>query len=176
MEESSDDDCGTLDDSFESDSESDSNDTNHKNYGLKQRCPFNQLEAFHAVYSFPPDVLHDIMEGVVAQDLCGVIKILSEKGWYKLDDYNAALKRHTYKSFESSDKSQEILNFKAKKLPGKAVSVWTQIRNFGIIIKPLVEDCDDEVLQLALNLSEIVERITATEFRPYEIDSGRCHS
>ena len=32
-------------------------------YGLRHRCPFNSLQAFHAVYSFPPDILHDLMEG-----------------------------------------------------------------------------------------------------------------
>ena len=36
-------------------------------HGLRHRCPFNQLEAFHAVVSFPPDVMHDLMEGVIAQ-------------------------------------------------------------------------------------------------------------
>ena len=32
-------------------------------YGLRERCPLNELRSFHAVYSFPPDSLHDILEG-----------------------------------------------------------------------------------------------------------------
>ena len=32
-------------------------------YGLRMRCPLNTLQAFHAVFSFPPDMLHDILEG-----------------------------------------------------------------------------------------------------------------
>jgi hypothetical protein len=47
------------------------------NFGLRKRCPFNILQSFHAVYNFPPDLLHDLHEGVIAQDLCGIIKILS---------------------------------------------------------------------------------------------------
>ena len=34
-------------------------------YGLRERCPLNELSSFHAVYSFPPDSLHDILEGNV---------------------------------------------------------------------------------------------------------------
>ena len=36
-----------------------------KTFGLRHRCPFNALDAFHAVYSFPPDILHDLMEGKI---------------------------------------------------------------------------------------------------------------
>ena len=146
------------------------NTDNRGRYGLRKRCPFNDLQSFHAVYSFPPDVLHDLFEGVVAQDLCGIIKILSEKGWFSLDDYNNALKKQEFKSFERDDKPQEIKSFKAKKLPGKAVSVWTHLRNFGFLIHQFVGDFDDQVLVLGLELADIVERVTAVECRQYEID------
>ena len=139
-------------------------------HGLKKRCPFNELDSFHAIYGFPPDILHDIFEGVVAQDLCGVIKILSEEGWFQLEEYNTSLKKQEYKSFERSDKPQEIKSFKAMKLPGKAVAIWTHIRNFAFIIKPFVKDYENQVLALGLKLAEIVERVTAVEIRHYEVE------
>ena len=49
--------------------------------------------------------------------------------------------------------------------------MWTHIQNFGIIIKSLVRDYDDSVLNLGLELSDITERITAVEFQPYEIEN-----
>ena len=61
-------------------------------------------------------------------------------------------------------------SFKGMKLPGKAVSVWAHIRNFGIIIHQLVQDFDDQVLGLGLELADIVERVTAVECRHYAID------
>ena len=58
------DDCSDSDMEISSDSvadiclgESDSS------YGLRFRCPLNSLQSFHAVVSFPPDMLHDILEG-----------------------------------------------------------------------------------------------------------------
>ena len=33
-------------------------------YGIRNRCPFNKLEAFHATFSLPPDLLHDFLEGI----------------------------------------------------------------------------------------------------------------
>ena len=31
-------------------------------FGLRKRCPLNQLKAFHSVLNFPPDIMHDHME------------------------------------------------------------------------------------------------------------------
>ena len=49
------------------------------NQRLKSKCVFNQLEAFHCVTSMPPDCLHNLFEGVVAQDLLAIIRILQNK-------------------------------------------------------------------------------------------------
>ena len=82
------------------------------------------------------------------------------------------LKKHPFKSYEADDKPQLIVNKKAHKLPGKAVSIWLHMRSFGMIIQNLVPDFDfeDEVFLLAMGLSKITERLTASEFRDYEID------
>ena len=157
-------------DAIEDDDEDVENDGSKSRYGLREKCPFNELQAFHATYGFPPDALHDLFEGVVAQDLCGCIKILSDKGWFNLEEYNGSLRKQTYKSYERNDKPQEIKNMKAVKLPGKAVSLWTHMRNFGFIVKPFVKDTNDEVLALVIKLADIVERLTAVEFRLYEIE------
>ena len=91
-------------DSIESSSDTDDDDSQFdeesvaaypdNNFGLKSRCPFNELQAFHAIHSFPPDIMHDLFEGVVAQDLCGVLKILSSSGWFSLEEYSKAMKKH----------------------------------------------------------------------------------
>ena len=155
------------------DSEEDDDDpelANTNSFGLRKRCPLNQLKAFHAVLGFPPDCMHDIMEGVIAQDLYGVIKIFVQKGWCTVEAYNQRLKNLGFYSYDSGDKPQDVpLNLKKLKLPGKAVSLWVHLRNFPLIIKPFVEDTEDEVLKLILLLVEITGRITAVEIRMYEI-------
>ena len=137
-------------------------------YGLRWRCPFNTLESFHSITSFPPDFLHDILEGIIPQDLFGVIQILFHKGWFSIEDYNKSLSKHCA---GSNDKPQEVPKKLSKmKLLGKAVSHWVHIRNFGMVIKSFVKDPSDPALVLGLLLVQLTERLTAEKFRQYEID------
>ena len=145
------------------------------NHGLRYRCPLNQLKSFHSTLSFPPDCMHDVLEGVVAQDLYGGIKILSIRGFFSIDEYNRKLKGLGYTSYEASDVPEAVPK-KAKKLSGKACSLWVHIRNFPLVVKDFLlnnddVDSDDEVLIWVLKLVDIVNRITATDFRSHEIEN-----
>ena len=68
------------DDEPEDDSDEESvgedSDEQTDNYGMKSECVFNILRLFHCVTSMPPDCLHNLFEGVLAQDLLGIIRIL----------------------------------------------------------------------------------------------------
>ena len=143
-------------------------DEEHAHYGMKSRCALNQLEAFHSVVALPPDAMHDHLEGVVAQDLFGGIKILIKKGWFTLEEYNHALNKVGYSSYEASDRPQDVPK-KGRKLSGKACSLWVHARNFPLIIRNLVQDEDDDVLEFLILLVDITARITASEFRNHEI-------
>ena len=68
----------------------------------------------------------------------------------------------------------EAVPKKAKKLSGKACSLWVHIRNFPLVVKDFLlnnddVDSDDEVLIWVLKLVDIVNRITATEFRTMKL-------
>ena len=80
-----------------------------------------------------------------------------------MEEYNEALKKHKFKSYENADKPIIIKNPKAAKLQGKAVSIWTHMRCFGMVVETYVKDMADNTLKLALKLSEITERLTAHE-------------
>ena len=144
------------------------------NFGIKRKCVFNKLESFHCVGSMPPDSLHDLMEGVVPQDLLGIIRIMMSKNWFTLENYNRALSNVKLSSQELSNKPQLVpSSSKVKKLAGKAVSNWVHIRLFPFIlfVNGWIDDSDDVVLLLAIKLNELTERITAETFRPHELDT-----
>ena len=142
-----------------------------ENWGLKYKCPFNDLKSFHAVSGFPPDLMHDWFEGVIPEDLLAIIRNLSSKRWFTLEAYNRKLTKFGWYSHEAGDKPQSVpLYRKAVKLKGKAISQWVHCRNFLMIIKEFIADNHDSVLSLALKLNEITERITASEFYEYEIE------
>ena len=91
--------------------------------GVKSVCPFNDLASFHCVKGFPPDILHDVMEGVIPEDLLSIIRILSVKGWFTISQYNNTLERLGFTSHESGDKPYPVPSSnKVKKLSGKALS------------------------------------------------------
>ena len=108
--------------------------------------------------------------GVLSQDLLGVIRILILKKWFSIDEYNHSLKSLKYKYNEASDKPLEVpSSYKVKKLKGKAVSIWTHMRNFPLVVRKFVKNNEDPVLGLGLLLHEITERICAQKFEIYEI-------
>ena len=151
----------------------DAQDGSNINFGVKTKCVFNALTAFHCTSSMPPDSLHDLMEGVLPQDLLGIVRILVNKGWFSLAEFNKALKSIKYSRQESSNKPQEVTSSnKVKKLAGKATSNWVHCRLFSYIlmINGWVLDKEDPVFLLALKLSDITDRLTAEAFRPHEID------
>ena len=142
------------------------------NYGIKWKCAFNVLKSFHCVTSMPVDSMHDLMEGVIPQDLLGILRLLILNGWFTLEEYNLALKNLKYSHQESSNKPQEVPSSpRIKKLSGKAVSNWVHIRNFPLILylKGWVLDENDSIFQLAMKLHELTERLTAEIFRPHEV-------
>ena len=181
-------DDGSDDDDEESDEESDATDDDIEDddnegspedssveiinkWGLKSMCPLNVLQSFHCVRSFPPDLLHDWMEGVLAEDLLSIIRTLSSKGWFSIESYNSALSKFGWTSYETGDKPQSVhTSRKATKLKGKAISQWVHIRNFPLIVRKFIKDKKDSVLGMALKLHEITERITAAEYYQYEIE------
>ena len=55
------------DDSGDDANDSEDSETIINTFGMRVRCPLNQLKSFHAVLALPPDTMHDWMEGVVAQ-------------------------------------------------------------------------------------------------------------
>ena len=172
MEDESDD--GSMVDEDSSDEMEDGGDVdaNVELFGIKHHCPLNSLQSFHSLTGFPLDILHDIFEGVISEDLLGIIRILSAKNWFSIEEYNKSLLGLNYKSHEASDKplAVPILN-KTRKLNGKACSIWVHMRNFPIAIRSFVKDKEDSALDLGLKLHEITERLTSGGFEEYEIDT-----
>ena len=113
------------------------------------------------------------VSGVVPIDLLAIIRVLVSKHHFTVAEYNAALTRLGFSSYEAGDKPCPVpasRSSKVTKLSGKAVTHWVHVRNFPFLIRGLVVDPGDTVLSLGLLLHEIIERITAQEFFPYEID------
>ena len=96
--------------SFDTDKENFDGDIEECNetWGVKTVCPFNVLQAFHCVNGLPSDILHDLMEGVIPEDLLIIIRALAQKGWLSIESYNKTLHRFKWSSYEASDNPQFV--------------------------------------------------------------------
>ena len=87
-----------------------------------------------------------------------------------MDQYNSALRNIGYQSYERGDKPCPVSTKNTvKNLKGKAVSNWVHLRNWPLVMRKFVADSEDVVLTMGLALHDIVERLCAQEFFPYEI-------
>ena len=139
-------------------------------WGIRHKCPFNVLQSFHCLKSFPVDLMHDWFEGVVAEDLLAIIRALSQKGWMSIDEYNKEISKFSWGYYEVADRPQLVpVSMQNAKLPGKAMSQWIHSRYFPLIMKKFILNFDDEILVLGLKLNELTERLTASQFCEVEV-------
>ena len=143
---------------------------NNETGGLRGRCPFNVLGSFHATYSLPLDVMHDYMEGIIAYDLQAILKILVSLKYFSEKRYNDQMKMLNY---SDSDKPEEIsVKSSISRLRGKALSILTHIRYFGLIVRNLRVDqamLEEPAFKLGQLLMLITERLMSPVIRQYEV-------
>ena len=54
------------------------------------------MQNLHAVDGFPPDILHDLLEGVIPSELCLCIKEMITKKFFTLEMLNSAITKFPY--------------------------------------------------------------------------------
>ena len=100
-------------------------------YGVKGGCPLTEnLEHFHCVTGYPPDILHDLLEGIVPTELCLCISDFIAKKYFTLDFLNQTIKSFAYSFTDKTDQPQQIAkNFTSKgTIGGNGHENWTLLR------------------------------------------------
>ena len=99
-----------------------------------------------------------------------MIKILVYKKYFTESAYNAALSKLNFKNYDAPEK----ISMKSNKMKGKAMSILSHLRYFGLILKkiPNLDEgvVNDDAFILAIELSRMCERLMAPSIREYEID------
>jgi hypothetical protein len=138
-------------------------------HGIRRRCIFNSLEAFHCIGSFPFDAMHDWHEKVAATDGQSVILALVRKGTFSLESYNDLLTCLKLKSYECADRPLP-LKLTSEKICGKAMSVNQHLRLMPLLVHELVgEDEEDDLIDLLLLLHQLNELIMSDALEPGDI-------
>lgn len=78
-------------------------------YSVKRACPLTEnLKHFHVVTGYPPDILHDLFEGIVPTELSLCLKNLISKRYFTLDTFNQSIRQFNYTFTDKTNRSQII--------------------------------------------------------------------
>lgn len=137
-------------------------------YGVKGRSPFAVLTYFSPVEFFPPDAMHDVLEGVMVVNVQLVIKSLVRAKVLTIQQFNQRLRMFSFGAADIADKFAPLpADFvsKNKSLSGKAAEKWAIFRLLSMLIGDLIPEGND-VWQLHLLCREICEIVLAPAIDP----------
>ncbi len=137
-------------------------------YGVKGACPLTEnLEHFHVVSGYPPDILHDILEGIVPVELSLCLTDLIGKTYFTLDMLNQAIRCFKYSFSDKTDRPQVIgKGFSSKgTIGGNGHENWCLIRLLPFLIGHCVPEGDNtwEILMLLKDITELAVAPKHTE-------------
>lgn len=132
-------------------------------FGVKRSCPLtDKLHHFHFVSGYPPDILHDLFEGIVPRELALCFQIFIKKKYFNLTILNNLIKDFPYKGSDKANSPQAIpQKYSVRKtIGGNAHENWALIRLLPLIVGSRVPE-GDSAWQILLTLKDIVELVVA---------------
>lgn len=127
--------------------------------GVKRTCPLtSHLQYFHAVTGYPPDILHDLLEGVVPRELALCLQLLISKGYFTFNTLNENIRCFPYKEVDKTNSPQPLSkqSFCKRTVGGNAHENWCLLRLLPFIIGKKVPS-NEPAWEILMNLKDIVE-------------------
>eukprot|EP00112_Aurelia_sp_Birch-Aquarium-sp1_P011911 Seg250.10 transcript_id=Seg250.10/GoldUCD/mRNA.D3Y31 product="hypothetical protein" protein_id=Seg250.10/GoldUCD/D3Y31 len=132
-------------------------------YGVKGRCPLYDLECFKVTQSFPPDAMHDVLEGVVPHLLHEVICGLVNERVVTLGQINFEIENFKYGKNDRKNKPVQLSKsfcHADSTVTGSAAEKWCLFRLLSLMIGSCIQK-RSEHWELYLLLRKIVDIIFA---------------
>ena len=132
-------------------------------FGVKRSCPLtDKLKHFHFVCGYPPDILHDLFEGIVPRELALCFLIFIKKKYFSLAVLNELIASFPYKGTDKANSPQAIpISYvKRRTIGGNAHENWALIRLLPLLVGSRVPE-SDSAWQVLMTLKDIVELAVA---------------
>ncbi|KAL2082779.1 hypothetical protein ACEWY4_022597 [Coilia grayii] len=133
-------------------------------HGVKAECVLQKhLSFFHVITGFPPDVLHDLFEGVIPRELALCLQKLISAKYFTFDQLNSIIQSFPYLYSDKVNRPQRIpKTFHLKKtVGGNAHENWALIRLLPLMVGGMVPE-DEKAWQLLMDLKDIVELVVSS--------------
>ena len=102
------------------------------------------LSHFHVVSGYPPDIAHDLFEGIVPVEIAYCLSLLISKQYITLDDINSSILHFPYKWTDKTNKPHTLPEnlLSRKTIGGNAHENWSLLRLLPILIGPKIPEHD----------------------------------
>ncbi|XP_036419954.1 uncharacterized protein LOC118803580 [Colossoma macropomum] len=109
--------------------------------------------------------MHDLLEGVIPNELSLCLKSLISKNYFTLDHLNAIIHSFPYKLLDKTNRPQQIPKSFALKgsIGGNCHENWTLLRLLPLMIGDKIPE-KEKTWQILLDLKDIVELLATSQF------------
>lgn len=137
-----------------------------ENCGVKHSCIISDhLSHFHPTTGFPPDILHDLFEGVVPVELAHCLKGMIAKKYFTLEELNRAILSFPFQHSDKVNRPHPIpQNFVSRgTIGGNGHENHTLLRLLPALIGSRVPE-GDKMWEVLMELKDIVELAVSHTF------------
>lgn len=130
-------------------------------FGVKKVCPLmDKLKHFHFTTGYPPDIAHDLFEGVIPVELALCLSVLIKKKYFTLSELNDSVAHFPYKWTDKTNSPHSVHhNFAiCRSVGGNMHENWALIRLLPFFIGSKIHE---PAWQILMTLKEIVQLVVS---------------
>ena len=134
-------------------------------YGLKTNSCLNSLTCFHVINGLPPDLAHNVFEGVAMDVIFHVLINFVNGGVLTVNEINDNIVNFTFSQIDLKNKPApfEIISSENFKIKQTACGMWNLIRLLPLMLG-LKIPVGNEVWACLIHFAQLVERLCANSF------------
>ena len=129
--------------------------------GVKRQCALTgKLQYFDVLSGYPPDVLHDVLEGIIPREMSLCLRVFIQSKFFTLEELNKCIKEFPYKWSDKRNAPQPVpVSFAARKtVGGNAHENWTLLRLLPLMVGSKIPE-GNPAWELLLVLKDILELV-----------------
>ena len=133
-------------------------------YGVNGPCAFGELENFEVTKCLPPDIMHDLLEGVIPAVVKVVLRVLVRGGFLTYEQVGRQMTSFKYGKNDATSKPVSISARTLRQndnIAGSASQKLCLFRLLSFIFSEFVPE-GNEVWELYLCCREIVDILSST--------------
>ena len=131
--------------------------------GVETDCIFTKnLSHFHVIFGYPPDLAHDLFEGIIPVEIARCLGVLISQKLFTLAHLNSVVREFPYKWSDKTNKPHVVSQHfrRNQSVGGNCHENWSLLRFLPFFVGSLVPE-DEPAWLVLMVLKDIVELVVA---------------